>query len=153
MIRKLFVKHIIRTKRWGWGEAFLTQVADILERFSAQWLNGTVDTSMLSSVGEAAATSATPPPSALSKMAETFGELEMVLTGLNLPDMIPVFRQHQVAHWLVYLCMKNDVQCRVQLILLNCHMFEISFCTPFACLNITHEIIQNLLTVLNDLNR
>ncbi|XP_050701660.1 ankyrin repeat, SAM and basic leucine zipper domain-containing protein 1-like isoform X1 [Eriocheir sinensis] len=72
------------------------QVADILERFSAQWLNGSVDTSILSSVGEAAATSAAPPPSALSKMAETFGELEMVLTGLNLPDMIPVFRQHQV---------------------------------------------------------
>lgn len=92
------------------AELFLTQIADILERFSAQWLNGTADTSTLSSVIEAAS-AAPPQPSSLSKMAETFGELEMVLTGLNLPDMIPVFRQHQVTHWMVYLYEKNCLQC------------------------------------------
>uniref|UniRef100_A0A0P4WLI4 Ankyrin repeat, SAM and basic leucine zipper domain-containing protein 1 n=1 Tax=Scylla olivacea TaxID=85551 RepID=A0A0P4WLI4_SCYOL len=69
------------------------QIADILERCTVQWPNASVD---ITSLAAADKTTATLQPSALSKMADTFGELEMVLTGLNLPHMIPIFQQHQV---------------------------------------------------------
>ena len=65
----------------------------MLERFAAQSLNDTVQKTELAAAGEATATHQ---PSALSKMADTFGELDMVLTGLNLPHMLPIFQKHQV---------------------------------------------------------
>ncbi|KAG0720276.1 Ankyrin repeat, SAM and basic leucine zipper domain-containing protein 1 [Chionoecetes opilio] len=73
------------------------QVADILERFSAQSPNETSDVT-ITSLGTAGEATATPQPSALSKMADTFGELEMVLTGLNLPiDPFPDIRVPECA--------------------------------------------------------